>query len=114
MRQLLVGLFLCLGCSLCLGCNPGGAGPDGGMPTGLGAGSGSAGGPPGVSNPSAPVDEDAIAQYAREVCDTYERCGPRIYPDREVCQDAVSCSLRGLLSGVTLTRGELLSCAHES
>lgn len=108
MRSLWIGLLL-----VGLGCEHGNGGADGGLPNGGITGSGSTAAPPGVVNPGAPVDEDAIAQYAREVCDAYERCGPKLYPDRTSCLDMTSCSLRSLLIGTALTRGELLACSHE-
>jgi hypothetical protein len=100
MTRLLIALLVCAGCY-----GGGGSGGDGGPS-----------GPPdmhtGISNPAAPVDEDAIAQYARDWCGFYLRCGLPVYADLETCVDNIACSARGLLASAPITRGQLLSCSR--
>ena len=98
MKRLLLGLLLCIGC------NGGGDGGDGGMPFGAGAA--------GIANPSASVDEDAVAEYARDMCKYVQRCSPGFYPDPEICIDTYSCSARDFGTFTSITRGELLSCSR--
>jgi hypothetical protein len=101
MTRLLFALLVCAGCN-----GGGGSGGDGGPS-----------GPPdmhtGISNPSAPVDDDAIAQYARDWCGFYLRCGLPVYTNLETCVDNIACSARGLLFATApITRGQLLSCSR--
>lgn len=98
MKRLMLSLLLCIGC------NGGGGGSDAEVPFGAGASS--------IANPNAPVDEDAVEQYARDWCTFYQRCGFSFYPSAELCIDVFSCSARDYGAFTSLTRGELLACSR--
>jgi len=99
MARLLVALLVCIGCH----------GGDGG---GDGGPSESTDSQTGNMHPLTPADEAAIAEYARDSCGLYFRCGVPLYQDLEACIEVMSCSARSLLESAPITRDQLLACSR--
>lgn len=107
MKRLLLGLLLGIGC------NGGGGGGDGGVPFGAGVGgAGGAASTAGIANPNASIDEAAVAEYARDLCNYVQRCSLGFYPSDAICIDTYACSARDYGTFTSITRGELLACSR--
>lgn len=92
-----IGILL-LGVLACTGCGPSGGSGDGGVPP--------------AASPGSSVDEATIREYSRDWCSLYQRCGVPTYRDLEGCIDALSCGVRGILPGSSITREQLLACSR--